>query len=301
MFPTKYKYRPDFAPNLININIKENQTNQKMSTAIYSHGHHESVLRSHKSRTVENSMQFMVPSLKPDFVVLDVGCGPGTITNDLAKNYITKGKVIGLEYEGSVLEDARKDAQEAGITNVEYVTGDIHKLQFDDNTFDLVFAHQVLQHIGDPVKALSEMKRVCKSNGGIVAARDADYGGFVWCPDSEGMSKWGRVYEANARKNGGEPNAGRYLHKWARLAGLEKSQVQCSSSTWCYATPDKIQWWGNLWADRTMQSKFKETSLKNGVATTQELEEISRAWKNWVNEEDAWFSLVHGEILYTKP
>lgn len=271
-----------------------------MNQVIYGHGHHESVLRSHKARTVADSLQFVVPILKSDMTVLDIGCGPGSITNDLAQNYVKKGKIIGMDNVEDVLQGARDDAKAAGITNVEYTTGDIHNLEFPDNTFDLVYCNQVLQHIGDQPSALKEMKRVCKP-GGIVAAREADYGGFVWYPISEGMSKWGRIYEANALKNGGQPNAGRRVHAWAQKAGFERECLQAGASTSCYSTPAQIKWWGELWADRTLQSVFKDTCLKNKVASLEELEEVSQAWRNWVKQEDAWFTLMQGEIIYRKP
>ena len=53
--------------------------------ATYIHGHHESVLRSHTSRTAANCAGYLLPSLRLHMRILDIGCGPGTITADLAK------------------------------------------------------------------------------------------------------------------------------------------------------------------------------------------------------------------------
>ena len=64
--------------------------------AVYTHGHHESVLRSHRWRTAENSAGYLLPRLKSGDRLLDVGCGPGTITADLA-THITPGRVTALE------------------------------------------------------------------------------------------------------------------------------------------------------------------------------------------------------------
>src|SRR5205807_5358631 len=120
-----------------------------------------------------------------------------------------------------------------------------------DDSFDVVHAHQVLQHVADPVRALAEMRRVCRP-GGIVAARDGDYAGFTWYPEVPALDGWLALYRTVARRNGGEPDAGRRLLSWARAAGF--TDVTPGASTWCFATPDDRQWWGRLWADRIRYS-----------------------------------------------
>ena len=84
-----------------------------------------------------------------------------------------------------MLAQARQEAERRGQRNVRFGTGDVYHLDFADDTFDVVHAHQVLQHLTDPVAALGEMRRVCRP-GGLVAARDGDYGGFFWFPDEPG-------------------------------------------------------------------------------------------------------------------
>lgn len=148
--------------------------------AIYTHGYHESVLRSHRRRTAENSAGYLLPYLVPGLSVLDVGCGPGTITVDLAAR-VVPGSVTGVEPTDDALSLARAEAQLHRLSNISFTTSDVHKLDFPDDAFDVVHAHQVLQHVADPVRALQEMRRVC-TPGGIVAARDADYSGFIWFP-----------------------------------------------------------------------------------------------------------------------
>ena len=227
--------------------------------------------------------------------ILDVGCGPGTITVDLAK-LVPTGKVLGLEYAGDVLEQARSHAKEEGVKNVEFVVGDVHALEYPDATFDVVHAHQVLQHIHDPVQALREMRRVTKPSG-IVAARDSDYSMFTWYPEVEGMQFWRKTYLQVARTNGGEPNAGRQIHAWAREAGFAKSDIRSSVSVWCYNTPDEVDWLSKLLAERTLKSNFAKTAEKHRLASQEDLDRIASAWKEWGTQEDAWFSVPSGEIL----
>jgi len=186
---------------------------------VYTHGHHESVLRSHRWRTLENSAAYLLPHLSPDFHVLDVGCGSGTITADLASRVT---HVTAAEHTSAALDLAR--AQMAGRTNVSYVVTDAHALDLPDDSFDVVHAHQVLQHVHDPVQALREMRRVCKP-GGLVAVRDSDYLGFTWFPQTPAFDQWMRLYQEAALANGGEPQAGRRLLTWARAAGFTDVDV----------------------------------------------------------------------------
>jgi len=257
----------------------------------YTHGHHESVLRSHKWRTVDNSARYLAPSLTAGASVLDVGCGPGTITVDIARR-VAPGRVVGLDASAAVIEDARGHA--AGVDNIEFRAGDVYALDVDDGTFDVVHAHQVLQHLHDPVKALQEMKRVCKP-GGVVAARDGDYGAFTWYPTEPALDAWLALYRKIARANQGEPDAGRRLPAWAHAAGFD--DVQAGASVWCFATPDDRAWWGNLWADRMADSAIATQAVNDGFATREELDAIVDGWRLWAGHRDGWFAVLHGEVL----
>lgn len=262
-------------------------------TALYTHGHHEAVLRSHRWRTAENSAAYLLGELRPAMRVLDVGCGPGTVTADLAA-LVPEGRVTGLDAAPAVLEQARATAAERGLGNVDFGTGDVHALAYPDGAFDVVHAHQVLQHVGDPVRALREMRRVC-APGGIVAARDADYGAMFWYPALDGLDEWLELYRRVARANGGEPDAGRRLHAWARESGLR--EVTASAGTWCFATAEERAWWSGLWAERTLASAFAGSAVEGGHATRERLRAAAEAWREWGASEDGWFAVPHGEIL----
>ncbi len=123
----------------------------------YAHGHHESVLRSHAARTVADSAAYLVSSLSTGARILDVGAGPGTITVDLADR-VFPGEVVGVDAAPDVVEIARATAGER--TNVTFRTGDAYALDEPDASFDIVHAHQVLQHLARPVEALREFRRV---------------------------------------------------------------------------------------------------------------------------------------------
>jgi ubiquinone/menaquinone biosynthesis C-methylase UbiE len=260
---------------------------------VYTHGHHESVLRSHTWRTPENSAAYLLPHLKPNMRILDVGCGPGTITVGLA-GYVPDGHVTGIDAAADIVEQARASAADNNKGNVDFAVGDVYALDYPDDTFCVTHAHQVLQHLSDPVKALKEMRRVTKP-GGIVAVRDADYGGMLWYPRLPVLDEWRDLYEKVARANGGEPDGARHLHVWAREAGF--TDVAISTSTWTYTSREERQWWGGLWADRTLKSSYGEAATSSGHATRDDLERIAGAWRDWAAHHDAWFCVVNGEVI----
>ncbi|WP_199571583.1 class I SAM-dependent methyltransferase [Streptomyces murinus] len=265
-------------------------------TAVYTHGHHESVLRSHTWRTAANSAGYLLGSLKPHMKILDIGCGPGTITADLAE-LVPDGQVTGVDHAPGILEQARETAAARGLANVDFAVADVHALDYPDDTFCVVHAHQVLQHVGDPVQALREMRRVTRP-GGFIAVRDADYAAMTWYPALPGLDDWLHLYERVARANGGEPDAGRRLKSWALAAGLRDITASCG--TWTFATEEERAWWSGLWADRTLASAYAERATEGGHATPERLRAVSDAWREWGRREDGWFAVLHGEILCRK-
>ena len=260
---------------------------------VYSHGHHDSVLRSHRWRTAENSAAYLLPRLRTDHRLLDVGVGAGTITCDLADR-LGEGSVVGIDNAAAAVATTRELAATRGVTNLEVRVGDVYALEFDDDTFDVVHAHQVLQHLSNPVAALSEMRRVCRP-GGIVAARDADYAAMTWHPVRPELTRWMEVYRAVARGNRAEPDAGRRLKSWAEQAGY--AAVDAGASTWCFASMADLTWWSDTWADRLLHSNFARQAVDQGMSDPVELARLSEAWRSWAVEPGAWFAVLHGEVV----
>jgi ubiquinone/menaquinone biosynthesis C-methylase UbiE len=259
----------------------------------YTHGHHESVLRSHTWRTAENSSAYLVPHLRAGQSLLDVGCGPGTITADLAL-LVAPGDVVGFDAAPDVVAQAAAHADELGLANLRFEVGDLFALPYPDESFDVVHLHQVLQHVGEPEAALVEMRRVLRPDG-LLAARDSDYSAFTWAPREPELDRWLSVYLAVTERNEHDACIGPRLVGLARAAGFDDMEV--SSSTWTYADPEARDWWGSLWADRVRYSRFAEQAVEYGLSTTEELEEIAAAWRRWAGSPDGVFVVTHVEIL----
>jgi len=262
----------------------------------YTHGHHESVLRSHRWRTAENSAAHLLGHLAAGDDLLDVGCGPGTLTCDLAER-VAPGRVVGIDVAADVVAGAAEEARRRGVAAT-FAVDDVYDLDQPDQSFDVVHAHQVLQHLTDPVAALGELRRVLRP-GGLLSVRDADYAAFTWAPAEPALDRWLALYHELTRHNRAEADAGRYLPAWVRAASFDDLVV--SSSTWTYATPDDRAWWGGLWADRVTSSAFADQALDAGLADEAELAALAEGWRRWADADDGLFVILHVEVLARRP
>ncbi len=266
-----------------------------MSNAQYLHGHAPVVVAAHARRTAGEAAAFVLPLLSPGMTVLDLGCGPGTITVGLAEA-IAPGQLVALDRAPDVLPVAAKNLEPA--PNVSLLAGDVHALPFPDGSFDAVYAHQVLQHVSDPVGAMRSLRHKLRP-GGILAVRDADYGTMTHAPHEPMLDRWLEVYHSVAYALGAEPQGGRHLLRWSLEAGFVDQRV--STSTWTYADAAGRQEWGEMWAQRAIHSSFADKALEFGFATSAELDAIAEAWRRWSQNPAGYFSFIHTEIVAFAP
>ena len=269
------------------------------------------MIKSHASRTAETSAAFLLPHLRPDAKVLDVGCGPGTITTSLA-SYIPQGSIIGSDYSAEVVAEAqrrldrlRADAGNDGERHVadrcSFEVASVFELPYADETFDVVYCHQILLHLPEPVKALTEMRRVCKS-GGLVAAREADFSTSVLYPTTSTFQLWLETATSIYRSIGSEPDAGRRLVRWALDAGYASGaeHITFSSSNQAYGGQPHAKFWGEMWAQRIAAEGWKRQALETGKVTENEVKKMEQDWLEWSDTPDGVFIMVCGEVLLRK-
>ncbi len=266
-----------------------------MPRETYLHGHHRSVLSAHSARTASDAAAFLLPHISPGMKVLDWGCGPGTITTGLGEAVGPDGRVVGIDVSEKLSDEWNNRLRETGATNLEFLVDDIYETQLDADQFDVVYAHQILQHLADPVGALQAASRLAKLDG-LIAVREVDWGSFAAYPESAALDEFRRVYDAVALRNGGNPKAGRHVLKWMQDAG-NLADIQITTSTWTFYEESGKDWWGNQWAQRILESDIAVKAIEYGIATRLELEAISRGWLEWKDKSDSVACFTHFEGL----
>jgi SAM-dependent methyltransferase len=264
-------------------------------TERYTHGHFGTVVDNHASRTAADSAAFLLPHLEASDAVLDIGCGPGSISLDLAER---AASLVGVDAAPEAVKRAEQDRRARGLTNASFRVADVYELPFRDGSFDVVFGHQLLQHLAEPVSALEEAKRVLVP-GGLIAVRDADYGTMVHYPPEPALDRWLDLYHELARHSGGEPDAGRRLSGWVGRAGFV--DIAATTSTWTYSTPEAIEGWRTLWTSRLLEARMGRDAVESGLATGAELAELAAGWNRWAAQPRPFFAFLHGEVLARKP
>ena len=140
--------------------------------------------------------------------------------------------------------------------------------------------------------------RALLTPGGVLGVRDVDWGSTTFYPENQGMRRFLTLYYELARRNGGEPNAGRHLRRWLREASF--SEVRVTTATVSYTEPTATREWADSYAQRTLQSNLADKALEYGIATRSELEGIAAAWRAWGRDPDALFCFSHTEVVAWK-
>ncbi|WP_163513058.1 methyltransferase domain-containing protein [Fodinicola acaciae] len=159
-------------------------------------------------RRLETHGQFFLPHLTPGLRVLDLGCGPGTITVGIG-SAVSPGSVVGV--------DAGAEARTVG--NVRFVRANAYELPFEDGSFDRVFSHALLEHLSEPQRVIAEASRVL-ARGGVIGVCCPAWDGFLLAPPSESVDAAILAYQNLQAANGGDPRAGRKLGVLLAAAGF---------------------------------------------------------------------------------
>ncbi|KAK4195145.1 S-adenosyl-L-methionine-dependent methyltransferase, partial [Triangularia verruculosa] len=255
----------------------------------------------HSRRTAARDAAYFIPHIKPHFHILDIGCGPGTISADLAA-LVPQGRVTCVEIAESALNAARDPFSSRSVTNADYVVGDVTtRLPFEDDSFDAVHLHMVIMHLPcDPIIALREIRRVLKE-GGVVGCKEMVMSTTRWFPVDKRLDVWEKGITGAILESGGSPDMGMGLKYAALTAGFEDHQVKCAASPWCFSDTEAVQFFGDSCAERFKDgSELRERTVKGGHATADEVDDFIQACHDWKEKKGAWFGVMNGELLAWK-
>jgi len=239
----------------------------------YTPGRSRHVTQFMTHRSLATHGAFFRPFLWPGAIVLDCGCGPGTITAGIAQAVSPGGSVTGVDVNAKQIEQARKDL--ARFANAELRVSDAYTLPFPDGHFDAVLSHALFEHLAEPVRAAREVLRVLRA-GGVFGVRSPDWTGKLAAPPSSEVDAALRGYGEKQAGNGGDLAIGRKLGSILRDAGF--GAIRQSASYECYSPPGVI----------------------GEYLARQVGDEDASALRNWANSEGAFFAQAWGEAIGTK-
>lgn len=233
---------------------------------------------------------FLLPHLRPGMRLIDCGCGPGSITIDLAQA-VTPGEAIGIDLREEALTYGRRLARDRGLSNVTFQVANVYQLPFPDASFDVAFACAVLQHLGAPLEALKEMRRVLKP-GGVIGIVDGSAPITFRYPTNPLLEAWDKIRVLQRDYNTGRPSPALQLRALLREAGFARAYASGGMSTEDgppAGTPEDTQRvaQNHLIQLRGLRGRL---ALAQGWATQHELEQMAEALMAWGDAPDAFYA-----------
>ena len=253
------------------------QTDEKWSRAVF-------------ARRTGAAASFLGPHLRAGMRLVDCGCGPGSITVDLAA-MVTPGEAFGIDVREGALMDGRTLARGRGIANIAFLAASVYQMPFADGSFDAAFTCAVLQHLATPVSALREMRRVLKP-GGVIGIVDGSSTVTFRYPTNPALKAWDKLRGLQREYNTGRPSEALQLRVLLREAGF--GQTQASGTLATEAGPPA----GSLEDTRKhaendlirLHGVLGELAVAQGWATRQELEQMAKALTAWGEAPDAFYA-----------
>lgn len=238
---------------------------------------------------------FLLPHLRSDTSLLDVGCGQGSITVGLSPQV---GHVLGIDVDDGFV-DARAYAIEHGLDNVQFRVGSVYELGVANASFDACLAHSLLEALDRPLDALRAIHRALRP-GGVVGVASVEYGGLILAGAEEPLLR--RFYEIRERLwvlDGADPYLGRKLRGLLDAAGFE--HIDATTTAMSYGTAESVRSFGRGRAEDCRDEWYSSQAMAHGLATAQDLDDMERAWTEWAGSADAYASFSWCRAIGIKP
>jgi SAM-dependent methyltransferase len=249
-----------------------------------------------RTRSAAEYADFVLPSIGHRDAVLDVGCGPGSITLDLAS---AAARVTGVDVDDAEFADARAYAAEHGIDNVEFREGSIYALDVPDASIEVCTLFAMLETLDDPLAGLAEVRRVLKP-GGVIGASSIEYGGLILHGPGEPLLR--RFYELRLKiweaQGDVHPFRGRELRGLLLAAGF--SHVEARVTYLSYGAEERIRSFGLGRAADCRDEWYVDGVTGNGFADQDEIDALERAWLEWAESPDSFAAFAWGRALGRK-
>jgi ubiquinone/menaquinone biosynthesis C-methylase UbiE len=233
---------------------------------------------------------FLLQHLQPGMRLLDCGCGPGSITVDLAQA-VAPGATIGIDLRAEAVTQGRQLARERGLAHVAFQVANVYQLPFPDASFDAAFAGAVLQHLAAPIEALKEIRRVLKPEG-VLGIADGSAPITFRYPTNPLLEAWDRLRVLARDYNTGSPAPALQLRALLRQAGFARAQASGDMATEAgppAGTPEETH---RVAQNHLIQLRGRLGTLarEQGWVTQSELEQMAAALVAWGDAPDAFYA-----------
>ena len=233
---------------------------------------------------------FFAPQLRAGMRLIDCGCGPGSITVDLARA-VAPGDAIGFDLRADALTQGRTLARKRGIANVAFLAASIYQLPYADDSFDAAFACAVLQHLSAPVAALREIRRVLRP-GGVVGIVDGSSAITFRYPTSPLLEAWDKLRVLQREHNEERSSDALQLRALLREAGFARTQASGQMATEAGPPAGSLEETRRVAEDHLIRLRgvLGELAVAQGWATRAELEQMAKALIAWGEAPDAFYA-----------
>lgn len=263
----------------------------------YGIGYSDKVIKLFSKRNVKNNAAYLLPYLQPTMNLIDVGCGPASITIEFAK-ILSEGKVIGVDIENSQIEKAEILAEQLNVDNISFQKADIQNLPFEDGIFDLAHTNGVLCQIKDSIVGLSELKRIIKP-GGIVASREPDMETYLFYPDNPILLEALQLSKRAVQIVGGDYYIGRKLKKLYTQVGFSKIIASASCDTYggsTFSVQEACDAMINDWEE----APWGKYVFEQKWASLERIKDYQNAFTDLAKDPGAFISLTWFEVIGIK-
>jgi ubiquinone/menaquinone biosynthesis C-methylase UbiE len=202
--------------------------------------------------------------LRDGLQCLDIGCGGGDATLEMARRVAPSGTVVGVDIDETKLELARAEAKHLGIGNVEFRAADIREAS-GVQAFDVVYSRFLLTHLSDPGSAVAAFRGYLRP-GGMLGVEDVDFSGYFTYPESKALRRYLELYCATVARRRGDPNIGPRLPSLLKQSGFDDIQL-------AVVQPVSLQGEAKLLSPLTMEN-IAGAVLEDGLASQEEIDKI---------------------------
>ena len=254
---------------------------------VYTHGYGRRTREWMAQRRADEAAAFLLPHLRPGMRLLDCGCGPGSITVDLA-TLVAPGEVIGIDIEQTQVDAARALADDRRVRNLRFQVASIYDLPFEDASFDAVLAHTVVEHLAQPQAAFIEVRRILKPSG-VFGVRDPEYSTWRTAPASPALDAFAELIRRVQEFNGGSPYYAPHQRELLLEAGFARTEA--GATAMYLGNGDQMAFARSMMEEQFGEAAFVEAATQSGY-TPAALHQLWDELEAWSRRPDSFLAIL---------